>query len=526
MLTLLRPRRSSIPALSSRGVAALNWITVAGLAGVSGLMLWTMHDDAAERADAASHALVQVLSRDIARNIELLDLSLQAVVDGLQIPAVRDAEPAVRRMILFDRASTARNFGALIVTDEHGTTVLSSRDSDPPKLNIADREYFQHHRDHADDTLHVGAPFVGRIRGKWVLPISRRLSHADGSFAGVVRAVIELDYFRNLFEAATTRHVGRLELYGPGGTVLMSAPYDPTRIDAHVAGNPSYEHMALQGEGTFHGPAVVGTGEHNFVYAHVGSLPLVLSTCMKSGAAFATWWWRALTLGGVVAILLAAVLGLTRRLQRELAQHKATELRLAAANAELAALATTDALTGLGNRRLFDEALDGEWRRAVRSQRPLSLLILDADWFKGFNDLYGHQHGDEALRLIARSLDAVLNDRFDTGFRIGGEEFAVLLPDTDLAGAVVVAERIRVAVAGWALSHAGSPHGVLSVSCGAAEMIRARASDPAALVAASDIALYEAKQLGRDRVWSVDLAVAGLRSLSGVSEPTSDRQRA
>lgn len=516
--------RRIVPA--GRLITLSNLIVVAGLAGISGLMLWDMREDAAQRADVTSRALVQVLTRDINRNVELLDLSLQAVAEGIRIPAVHDAEAGLKRMILFDRAASARNFGALLIVDETGNTTLSSRDTDPPLLNVAEREYFRYARDHVDDQLHVGHPFIGKLGGKWLLPLSRRLSHPDGSFAGVVRAVIELDYFRDLLEAAAGPGIGRIELYGPHGTVLMTTPYDANRLGILVAGNPSYAHMLAAGQGEFQGLAIVGTGEHDFIFARVGALPLMLSICTQRGAAFADWWWRALTLGGIVAALLMAVLGLSRVLQRELARHMATEKRLAAANAELGALASTDAMTGLGNRRQFDATLDAEWCRAVRGQRPLSLLLLDADWFKGFNDRYGHQDGDAALRLIARSLEAVLKDRFDGGYRIGGEEYAVLLPDTDLAGAVTVAERIRTAVAGWSLPHAGSPYGVLSVSIGAAEMIRARASDPAALIATADIALYAAKELGRNRVWSADLAASALRQVSVVPDRPADRQRA
>lgn len=511
-------------ALTSVWITLANVALVTGLAGVSGLMLWDMHEDAAQRSDAAAHALVQVLTRDINRNVELLDLSLQAVADGIRNPAVHDAEPALKRMILFDRSASARNFGAVLLVDETGTTILSSRDTDPPLLNVAEREYFQYARDHIDNQLHVGHPFIGKLRGKWLLPLSRRLSHPDGSFAGVVRAVIELDYFRDLLEAAAGPLIGRLELYGPDGSVLMTMPYNPARIGVRVADNPSYIRMASGSQGEFHGPAIVGPGEHDFVYARVGALPLLLSRCAKPGAAFADWWWRALSLGGILVALLSAVLGMSRLLQRELERHKATEKRLAAANAKLATLATTDALTGLGNRRLFDDTLDSEWRRAQRNQRSLSLLLLDADWFKGFNDHYGHQEGDEALRLIARSLNAELTDQFDSSYRIGGEEFAVLLPDTDLTRAMNVAERIRALVAKWSVPHRGSPYGRLSVSVGAAEMIDAQASDAASLIAAADHALYVAKELGRNQAWSTGLATSTLRRARLTSSQVADQR--
>ncbi|MCJ2074125.1 GGDEF domain-containing protein, partial [Methylobacterium sp. E-016] len=130
----------------------------------------------------------------------------------------------------------------------------------------------------------------------------------------------------------------------------------------------------------------------------------------------------------------------------------------------------------------------------------LSLILLDADSFKGFNDRYGHQRGDEALKLIARAIEAVIGRSGDTGYRVGGEEFAVILPDTDKEGARIVASRIREAVAGWKLPHASSKHEVLTVSCGVAQIREGIAIEPAALFRTADAALYEAKRLGRNCV--------------------------
>ena len=171
-----------------------------------------------------------------------------------------------------------------------------------------------------------------------------------------------------------------------------------------------------------------------------------------------------------------------------------------ALNVELELLATTDGLTGLSNRRRFDEVLAREWSRAVRTSQPLSLILLDADSFKGFNDRYGHQRGDEALKLIARAIEAVIGRSGDTGYRVGGEEFAVILPDTDKEGARIVASRIQQAVVGWKLPHASSNHGVLTVSCGLAQIPEAVAMEPAGLFRAADAALYEAKRSGRNCV--------------------------
>ena len=163
--------------------------------------------------------------------------------------------------------------------------------------------------------------------------------------------------------------------------------------------------------------------------------------------------------------------------------------------------ARTDGLTGLFNRRALDEVLETEWRRASRGG-DLSLLIVDVDYFKQYNDVYGHLAGDDVLRKIADTLRSILLRTADVPARYGGEEFCVVLPATDPDGARVVAERLRVAVEKLQIPHAGSPVGHLTLSIGCASDRDASASTPGKLLERADAALYEAKQGGRNRVFA------------------------
>lgn len=165
---------------------------------------------------------------------------------------------------------------------------------------------------------------------------------------------------------------------------------------------------------------------------------------------------------------------------------------------ELERLATTDALTGIANRRRFDAVLEAEIARAARNGHPLSLLLCDVDHFKRYNDTYGHQRGDTCLESVARALTASLRRPADLATRHGGEEFALILPDTSLEGAAHVAERISAAVRALAIPHVGNDQrGVVTVSTGCASIVGAWTADE--LVALADEALYEAKGRGRDR---------------------------
>lgn len=174
---------------------------------------------------------------------------------------------------------------------------------------------------------------------------------------------------------------------------------------------------------------------------------------------------------------------------------------LAQANERLQVLSHTDALTGLANRRRFDEALEQEWARALRAQTPLALILLDVDVFKHFNDHYGHLAGDACLQALALALAQTGGCREgDVVARFGGEEFVVLLPSTGPSAAEEVAHRIRQAIAALALPHEGAPWGIVTVSFGVASLVPRREQAPAELVRRADRALYRAKQSGRNRI--------------------------
>lgn len=207
---------------------------------------------------------------------------------------------------------------------------------------------------------------------------------------------------------------------------------------------------------------------------------------------------------------------------RDITERKLAEDEIAALNRELAVQAVTDGLTGLANRRRFDEGLAQEWRRAAREQNSLSLLMIDVDHFKLYNDRYGHQRGDECLRAVAAAIAGSARRAGDVAARYGGEEFAVLLPGADATAAAGPAEDLRAAIEAVGLQHSGNPaNGIVTVSVGVATMTpvpEAGGYRPEDLVAAADAALYEAKHAGRNRVvaWTAfPVAVAPAPVLQG-----------
>jgi diguanylate cyclase (GGDEF)-like protein len=176
---------------------------------------------------------------------------------------------------------------------------------------------------------------------------------------------------------------------------------------------------------------------------------------------------------------------------------------LAEANARLHDLTVHDPLTGIANRRFLEEALDREWRRAGRTRAAIAVAMIDIDWFKTYNDTFGHQRGDECLRRIAGCLAGGLRRAADVVARYGGEEFVAVLPDTDGESAARIGEMLRARVEAEAIPGAG-PSGprTVTVSVGVAAEVASEASSPWALLAAADRALYRAKVAGRNRVVS------------------------
>lgn len=189
-----------------------------------------------------------------------------------------------------------------------------------------------------------------------------------------------------------------------------------------------------------------------------------------------------------------------RLLQEEIQERKQAEQALQRANQALQRLATVDGLTQVANRRCFDERLRQEWYRLAREQEPLALILFDVDYFKAYNDYYGHLAGDTCLVQIAQATMTAVNRPADLIARYGGEEFAAILPSTDQVGAIAISERIQQTIHALAIPHAQSEIApIVTVSLGIASLIPSDHYLPAALVALADRALYAAKQQGRDR---------------------------
>lgn len=191
---------------------------------------------------------------------------------------------------------------------------------------------------------------------------------------------------------------------------------------------------------------------------------------------------------------------------RDISDRKAAEEQMQRAYETVEKLALLDGLTGVANRRLLDQTLTREWISSKRDKLPLSVLLIDVDLFKSYNDFYGHLEGDECLRQVAQKIQAVLRRPLDMLARYGGEEFVGVLPNTSEEGAEAIAEQIRKVIEGCAMTHSRSPFGIVTISIGCATQVPSDASSISRLLKEADTALYQAKTTGRNRTRAAGIA--------------------
>ena len=477
------------------------WLLFAGIVYESYLNEW-------RSAGVFTDNIKSLTSLDISRTIEQYDLSLKAAAQGFADASIWTLPPKIRQKVLFDQSANASGLGSIVILDNTGRLVADSRFERPDHYDAADRDYFSVHVPKTGPRgLYISHPFKSRIHDHlWTIAISRRLENADGSFAGVVVGTLKLSYFLRLFNAVQMPTDSVITLVLGDGTILVRSRL--IDIGRNISDSGVYQTMNSAGAGQVTRVSAIDQIERLYSFSSIDHLPIMIVVGVPTHEFLGRWRWRIAVVALGFAILSGFVLLLALTLGLEL--HR----RVVAEHA-LLQLAATDSLTNLANRRRFDDTLDKEWARALREGYSLALLMVDCDFFKAYNDTYGHLQGDQALRAIAGILRDTVRRPADLIARFGGEEFAILLPGTDIDGAARVGETIRLAVANLAWPHNGSPFGFLSVSIGLAACLPSRDQDPLSVVQAADFALYEAKEGGRNQTATgerLDLTAFGWRA--------------
>jgi diguanylate cyclase (GGDEF)-like protein len=467
--------------LSAKLLIVSTVVTVIGFSAICASVMLDMRHGEEELARQTLDNLASSIDADISRNVELYDLSLRAVVSTMLMPEIKDVSKPIRHLILFDHAATAKHFGAIQVFDADGRLTIDASTLDPIEENRGDEEFFQVHYEHPDAGLFISRPMLHR--GAYAIVLSRRVTGADGSFLGVVAGSIRFSYFHDLFGRLNLGPDDTITVLRRDATVIMRTPFDLDVIGRSLAHVPGVMRALSEPSGSYTGLGALD-GVPRLLVWRDGTRPLVVLVGKPWSSILNLWRTEATRIGAIMLGLISFVLGVTMFLAREIG-------RRALAEGKLEELATTDALTGLKNRRKFDAVIDDEWRRATRQKTPLALLMIDADHFKSYNDTFGHQAGDQMLVGIAICITDSVRRAGDCASRYGGEEFAVLLPGLSAVEALRVAETIRLKVQQWSDD--------TTVSIGIASLTPAAAMESSVLVNAADKALYAAKANGRNR---------------------------
>lgn len=607
--------------LWAAGFVALACVAILAL---SGWREWSSRQIDLKNAEVDMANLARSLTQHADDTFLLADTILIGLVDRLETDGTGSAAVAKIQKFLPLRKSAENRIRGVFVYDETGRWLATTERVDFAGLNNSDRDYFQRHRASPDRGTLIGRPVKSRSGGQWIITVSRRFNHPDGSFGGVALATINVAYFSEFYEQFNIGPNGAVALLSTDGIMLARSSDDGTYVGRDMSNSPLFRNLLDRSAANvyyFKSP-LDGVQRLSF-YQSSNRYPLVVLATKAQDDVLASWHHEALTRMAFVLglTILIAIIGyyFVRQLherQRMAAALMAKEAdfrllaeessdmvmriglderilyvspscarivgwepgqlketaALAGVNAEdlprvqqvvaalklgeaeeariiyrtrhrdknevwietalrvtrvpetgeingvvavsrdmtehkdlenkLAALATSDGLTGLANRRHFDERLLDEWARAKRDGTPLSLLLIDVDHFKKFNDQYGHQAGDACLRSVGRILAEQAQRPADLVARYGGEEFVLLLPNTDAEGCEQVGEKVRGALHEFGMLHALNPPSKrVTVSLGGATNLPAGGlAECTSLVEAADRALYAAKDSGRNRL--------------------------
>lgn len=471
------------------------WLATFLAVGLLSIILGQLVEDRGKTRAAAVASASNVgnaLATDIAGSIATLERMLLGVRGAI---AAGDQRLARERldMLLLAMPDAVKLSGA---TDAGGHIVLGNAGSDYEQQSLNWRPYFIRHQANPDRGLYISGPYAALSDGTPMIVASLRLDDAQGQFAGVLVAGIQLSYFNKLFDRIAVESGGSMTLFTDKGVVIGRRPYDPQVIGRDLSKFPGVK-RALAGERTFEDVAAIDNVERLYVSTPIGGYPLFINVAQSTDTIFAHWTAKTITIGFTTALLVGGMILLVCLFYCENGRRGEVQMQLAEANRQLHQAAETDALTGIANRRRVERLL-AQYGKA--GSKDFSVLMLDIDLFKHFNDQYGHEAGDKALHQVAQTLADSLPGDHDLVARYGGEEFIILLPGSSIGNAQTVAEHLRARVAALQIPHATSPFHNVTVSIGLAGTGNLNDLPPEELVRLADKALYRSKQAGRNRV--------------------------
>ena len=456
-------------------------------------------EEALLHAEDQASTLAHSLAQHAGDTFQMADLAL------VSLSRLIGSEPPTRSKLLAVNQDMRELLGrvprihSLDYYEESGWRLASSAAPADEAQNQSRSGFFRFHRRNPEAGLFIGPPMQEGGKGPWLVTLSRRIAKDDGGFSGVLVATIESQYFGNFYASFDTGSDVRVVLLGADGKLLGRNPYDPALIGRDMSDTAVYQNIhAGKRSGTLRMKSPIDGVDRISAYHIVDGEKLGIVFSVSREAALATWR-QGIYVRASIFILLAVLIVLGGlRLARQAERRQASER-------SLLKLSRTDALTGLLNRRAFDQAIDIAWLHCLASGKPLSLLMIDVDCFKSFNDTYGHPAGDTCLQIVALAIKGSVHFPDDRVMRYGGEEFVVILPETPADQAMAVAQRVHARIVELQVPHARSSvtdHITVSIGCATERWELDMRTAPGDLLADADRALYQAKLSGRNKVVS------------------------
>jgi diguanylate cyclase (GGDEF)-like protein len=485
------------PARANRIDKTIRALVAAGCLAIALLYAWQTYTgwEAVEReATRQTGNLAGSLAQQSESSFELTDSVLQRMQFWAALRGVGPPQRQLLRDLLSVRISSMKPIRELAFFDDRGIAVVRSGSLPSPETADTERRAFDYHATHLSLGPWIAAP-ASAVRPDSLLTVSRRFNDRHGKMAGIVVATIGISSLRPLYEGVDVGRGGSITLLLSSGATILRSPFRLVLAGVQSRNDDAAARARAATSGSFTGRSAIDGQNRVVAFRRVAGFPLVVAIGFGTGETFAAW--RVASIIGFLGVC-GAILTFVF-LARTLLEEMKRNVR---AQAQLSLFASRDGLTGLFNRREFDISVEREWQAGLRDGTPVSLLMLDVDSFKAYNDRYGHQLGDEVLTQVATSFREKCNRPRDIVARYGGEEFVALLPATSLDGALHLAEDVRRGVADRRIEHAAGKHAVVTVSLGVATMVPTTDGSPADLIRAADVLLYEAKRAGRNRVVS------------------------
>lgn len=479
---------------------------ISSLTFVFSIFIWQINRDYdmhIRNAEQYASNLVLSASQHAEDTIKDIEAFSDSMVERIEWDGLDNLDNARLKRTFLSQVRIIPQINGIFIIDHEGNWLLTDKDQSTKKSNNSDREYFIYHKNHRDKIFKIGSVIKSRSTGELVIPLSRRLENPDGSFAGVFLTTLEINYLNDFYSKFKLGSDDIFSIALSDGTILTRRPFDESKIGTNIAkGDIFSKYLPHSATGTARLKSIVDGIERINSYRQLDRYPIVVQAGLTVEGILSQWRNDLVRFSVIIFSMtfILAIIGFLLFLQ--IRHTSKIEAKLKLALDSINKIAGEDALTGLKNRRSLDQALPQEIGRAHRANSPLGLIILDIDYFKKYNDCYGHVAGDDCIRSVSNCIKSSIHRQSDLASRYGGEEMLILLPNTNESGVHDIARKILERLSVLNIPHKESPIGRVTVSIGtycyhpADEIIT-----PDKLVSLCDEHLYLAKANGRNTVY-------------------------